>query len=300
MKEKLTVRKSKTLQRLSGISLRKLAIGSLLLGIGLLLFYVIQLCLEGYINPRASFSLDRAKEIAPFVGSFIAVFFSLGGTLLVLENLRLQVAINNKNHLLTQKNQFEAIFFNLISLQNQIAKEINAKIEVSYQAEPEEAKGKVFFDCLAPSMAFDFGKSKQKNKEALLSVYDKYYDIHASELGHYFRHMYHIVNYIDSSPYFKQIENNEDYFQKKDYAKILRAQLTNNEIACLAVNGLSSRGEAFKPLIERYELLRNVHFDFGLVTHGYLPCIPAPEILVKEYPHIKEFYDQQLLTTKKS
>ena len=88
------------------------------------------------------------------------VFFSLGGTLLVLENLRLQVSINSKNQLLTQKNQLETIFFNLISLQNQIARDITVDdLYVSYRKDmtPEKnIKGKSFFDCLAPSMTKDF------------------------------------------------------------------------------------------------------------------------------------------------
>jgi hypothetical protein len=277
------------------MTLKNLAISSLVLGFIILIFYLFELWIEGYINPTSSFSVDRAKDISPFVGSFIAVFFSLGSTLLVLENLRLQSAINNKNQLLTQKNQFESIFFNLISLQNQIAKEINTDIYVSYKnGEIEkDVKGKAFFDCLAPSISKDFRDSKKKDTEMLLKIFDKYYDIHASDMGHYFRNMYHIVNYIDSSPYFLQIIGNTDYFQKKDYVKILRAQLTNNEIAILAINGLSIRGEAFKPLIEKYELLKNIHFDFGLVNHGFYPCIPAPELLVENYPHLMNIYEKQ-------
>ena len=134
----------------------------------------------------------------------------------------------------------------------------------------------------------------------MLEIYDKYYDIHASDIGHYFRNMYHIVEYIDSSPYFSLITSSKDFFQQKDYMKILRAQLTNNEIACLAVNGLSTRGFAFRPLIEKYQLLRNLHFDINITKYGYLACVPAPEILINAYPHLKSVFEQQNSKKKQS
>lgn len=272
--------------------MKKVAILSLLIGALLLICYLSVLCYQGYINPRTSFSIERAKDISPFVGSFIAVFFSLAGTLLVLENLKFQNKVNASNLILTQKNQFESIFFNLLSLHNKIVNEINCEFDCSYNKKTIDAKGREFFEALAPSIAFDFNKSKEKTKAHLEKIYRNYFAIHTSELSHYFRNLYHIVNFVDKNPYFSIIKNNSSFLQQNDYIKILRAQLTNTEIACLAVNGLSLKGSDFKPLIEKYSLLKNMHFDFDL-TDSYWPVIPAPEILANEYPHLKIVYDLQ-------
>jgi hypothetical protein len=273
--------------------MRRIAIITLLIGFGLLLFYLLQLCIHGYINPTKSFSIERSKEIAPFVGSFIAVFFSLAGTLLILENLRMQNAINARNQLLTQKNQFESIFFNLLSLHNKIANEIDTDITTSYNAKFVAVKGRKFFELLTPSITFDFTNSPNKSKETLQKIFRKYFAIHSSDMGHYFRNLYHIVNFVDKSAYFLLIADNSEFFQQKDYIKILRAQLTNSEITCLAVNGLIEKGSTFKPLIEKYELLRNIHFDFDLPVDDYWESIPAPEILITEYPHLNSVYEYQ-------
>ena len=112
-------------------------------------------------------------------------------------------------------------------------------------------------------------------------------------MGHYFRNLYHIVNFIDTNSYFKLINGSSNFLQQKDYIKILRAQLTNTEMACLGVNGLTKKGEGFKPLIIKYELLRNIHFDFELPKEIYWDVIPAPEILIEEYAYLKPIYEHQ-------
>ncbi|PQA59181.1 putative phage abortive infection protein [Siphonobacter curvatus] len=87
---------------------------------------------------------------------------------------------------------------------------------------------------------------------------------HLSRLGHYFRHLYHIVSYVENSTL------SED--NKKDYIKTLRAQLSAHEQLLLYYNSYTSLGSSWrsndngKNLLLEYKLLRNIPIplaDFG-------------------------------------
>ena len=90
-------------------------------------------------------------------------------------------------------------------------------------------------------------------------------------LGHYFRNLYHIVKFIDDD------KSLETFDLKYKYAKILRAQLSAPEIYMIALNGLTYYGEAFKPLIEKYRLLKNMNLTYEMVDIMWL---------TEKYPHI--------------
>ena len=60
-------------------------------------------------------------------------------------------------------------------------------------------------------------------------IYSEFYNKFNSDLGHYFRNLYHI---------FKFIKNSEEK-DKNGYASILRSQLSNDELLLLFYNGIS-------------------------------------------------------------
>lgn len=73
-----------------------------------------------------------------------------------------------------------------------------------------------------------------------------------TRFDHYFRHLYRIFKYVDST---ELIEDNERY----DYACIVRSQLSDYELVILFYNCLTSNGRAkFKPLIEKYSIFNNL------------------------------------------
>jgi hypothetical protein len=73
------------------------------------------------------------------------------------------------------------------------------------------------------------------------------------QLGHYFRLIYHIVRYLDESA---AISPDDRAF----YIRILRSHFSNPELILMFYNGVSVYGnEYFKPLIEKYKLLKNLN-----------------------------------------
>jgi hypothetical protein len=135
------------------------------------------------------------------------------------------------------------------------------------------------FDFLAKDFKYNYEKVKDIRFPADKSIQTVFvyaflhhtYGLYGYMLGHYFRNLYHIVKYIDADSSLKTFE------LKYKYAKILRAQLSAPEINLIAWNGLTYYGEAFKPLIEKYRLLKNMNFSYEMVDL---------EWLTEKYPHI--------------
>lgn len=94
--------------------------------------------------------------------------------------------------------------------------------------------------------------SKSKNIVYILKSYMDFYQEHQSDLGHYFRNLYHILKYIHNS----EDISIEDKFK---YTSLLRALLSSYELSLLFYNGLGDYGkEHFKSLIETYSFLKNL------------------------------------------
>lgn len=91
-------------------------------------------------------------------------------------------------------------------------------------------------------------------EHAILRSYEDFYAHVQSDLGHYFRNLYQMVNFVDSS--------SASLEERKRYVSLIRAQLSSYELLLLFYNCLSEQGhQRFKPLTERYALLANMPAD---------------------------------------
>lgn len=169
-----------------------------------------------------------------------------------------QLAQQN-DHLRRQRD--EATFFQLVNLHHGIVEAIriphynvigqDGKIDLVLA--PGHSEGRHAFARIRQLVSEHFKISVSNEFEpptidAALKSYGAIYLLHQSELGHYFRNLYHIVKFVDGSSL-------ED---KRRYANFIRAQLSSNELMLLAYNGVSFYGRRkFKPLIEKYQLLQN-------------------------------------------
>ena len=86
---------------------------------------------------------------------------------------------------------------------------------------------------------------------------------HQIRLGHYFRHLYQSVTYIDEQSFLTDGE-------KKRYVKMLRSQLSTTEQITFFFNSLSTLGapwerdhkeEPDKKFITKYQLIKNLPYD---------------------------------------
>jgi Putative phage abortive infection protein len=91
------------------------------------------------------------------------------------------------------------------------------------------------------------------------AAYQVVYAKFDSYLGHYFRTLYNLVKLVDRS----------GVSDKRFYMNLVRAQLSNQELLLLFYNCQTKYGsEKFKPLIEKYALLK---------------CLPVEQLLSREH-----------------
>lgn len=91
--------------------------------------------------------------------------------------------------------------------------------------------------------------------------FEEYYKSDTSKhFDHYFRFLYRILKFIQTSPLVTSFE--EEY----EYTCMLRAMLSRYELVWLYYNGLTYGKDKLKPLIERYAMLNNLRDDLLVET----------------------------------
>ena len=115
---------------------------------------------------------------------------------------------------------------------------------------------KVFVETQYPQAAQK--RSMEEKLKIINYIYEKFYTKFQGDLGHYFRTLYHVIKFVDSCDLLNDGNEKQTIKNKRRYTSIVRAQLSQYELALLFYNGVSDYGEEkFKPLIERYGLLEN-------------------------------------------
>lgn len=173
--------------------------------------------------------------------------------------------------------RFENTFFNLLDIHHQIVNSIDLRyFQHSYTIEEIMSRGGEYangepimltardvFRQTFEDMAIMLKKNPENKRE---EIYLKMFSRYQTDFGHYFRNLYRIVKFIDETN-FSHVENDSEAFDLKySYTSMLRGQLSAYELLWIFYNGLSENGaDKFKPLIEKYALLKNM--PFKLVVH---------------------------------
>jgi len=94
---------------------------------------------------------------------------------------------------------------------------------------------------------------------------------HQSRLGHYYRHLYQMVQYVNEQP-------DELIGDKYKYVKTIRAQLSTHEQALLLINSLTPMGRKWWTMnfMVRYKLVKNIPRMFFDRESEFDPCTKLP------------------------
>lgn len=179
-----------------------------------------------------------------------------------LEGQKAEFKIQNET---LRRQRFENTFFNL--MQQQLL--ISDNISISYTeydnsiesiSNKRELKGREVFKATFEDVPQSYD-GKQTSIAGMRGILEQYnFASYANSLtptyfDHYFRHLYRILKYIDKTDLIQDVD-------KYEYAAILRSQLSRYELIWLYYNGLSEYGiDKFKPLIEKYSMLKNLRKD---------------------------------------
>jgi len=212
-----------------------------------------------------------------FFGGLLNPFLTFASLLALIVTVAMQgIQLNDArnesimNSLTIRKQGFEGSFFNMLDLHNKIVVDLNFDIqtlkatwnsEMAYSLNSKisvegraVAKGREVFDEVL--FFLDVVHKKSFNSiDAYAMLQKKHNDV----LGHYFRNLYQILNFIDRTAE-ELSENFDAYF----YSNLLRAQLSANQLRLLLYNCSEDMVDygAFRRLLKKYRFLEHLPLSF--------------------------------------
>lgn len=262
-------------------SLEKFLIGTAI-AFGILGFIILIAAFIFFNNKEvynSNLKIDDEKfgNFGSFISGAVGVVWSLVSVLLFYLTLRLQrkelvfqreeleltrKELQGQKEQMIQQNstlihqRFETTFFQLLNIHSEIVNAMD--LRKSGDTTQVVAIGRDCFGTFLYRLKVTIGQETKKSgrkyfestEDEILNGYIRFFEANQNDLGHYFRHLYHIIKFVDQS----EIED------KKRYTNFVRAQLSSDELVVLFYNCLSEYGsEKFKPLIEKYSLLKNMN-----------------------------------------
>lgn len=200
--------------------------------------------------PISTYTMDKAGVFGDSFGILTSIFSGLafaGVIWTVLSQLE-ELSITRDQ----LKNQgIENAFFQMLRLHNEMLNEIDLSNETPTGI--IVTTGRDVINVFRDRLKTHFRKVNSSEpglgeREKADKAYNDFWLQHQPELAHYFRFLFNLFRFVYES------ESN-----KKDlYAKLVRAQLSNQELALLFYNCLSPQGANFIKYAEEYVLFDNL------------------------------------------
>ncbi|HHS7810315.1 putative phage abortive infection protein [Pseudomonas putida] len=219
-------------------------------------------------------------QLGDFAGGFLNPLLSFLALMAVLKTMSLQraemKAAQQEAKTATQEQRqqtavysrqmFESTLFGML--------DVHAKIlgDIKYSGILGQAiSGRDAIDAMIKSFKDAdcyFACTDLATKDDMQSEIEKFISYWKGSIGHYFRNLYWIMKMIDTSVDMLAEDKAEDvissskrrfytdYIRKRNYANIVRAQLSESEMALLQINCLSRVGADLKYYVEKYSLLK--------------------------------------------
>ena len=228
-----------------------------LLAISPIIVYCITLRRFGFAESSSDFGI-----FGDYIGGTIGTIVGAISIYLVYITYTSQVKFARKQDEAMKRQQFETTFFSLLEQQQIIRSQLKGIIG------DETYEGILYLQVLKSQLEDALSElnyiqdevtedNKVMLKNRVNGLYIDFFLPNVSNLGHYFRHLYHILKYIDDS----QLSDS------KKYADLLQSQLSNAELYMIAINGISNYGrKKMLPLMDKYGLLENYNANGDMLT----------------------------------
>lgn len=188
-----------------------------------------------------------------FVGGVLGTIFALLSILIMIRTFNQQRKVTLKNIEQAESQRFNDLFFELLNLYQT---EINGLCSTLFLdgklIQSIDYKNKDFFDLKKIELQNKFNPSTSyyKNVRIALNEYMYFYIENKTKVAACYRTLYRIYDLIDNSQL--------DEFNKKNYLKIIRAQLTESELFFIRYNCLTYYGENFIDYVNKYNVLKHL------------------------------------------
>lgn len=209
-----------------------------------------------------SLPIDTEKwgQFGDFVGGTLGIILSLISVVLIAWTFQTQ----NK---IAETQRFNDLFFELLHLYQSEVKELNGENEriVGVKKKKNEEKkftieteqiqytDKDFFDEEKKKIQdrYQHSTAYEDNIPKAINDFMVFYVKNRSKMAAYFRTLYRIFELIDKTDLIGEQH-------KKEYAKIIRAQLTESELFFLRYDAMTFYGHQFIEYLNRYRVLKHL------------------------------------------
>lgn len=206
------------------------------------------------IWPIDSKTLGQAGVFGDSFGALTSLFSALAFGCIIITIWQQQEELRITRQEIKEQ-QFENILLRMLDIHNKIIADIDLRSMTTGEI---TSSGRDCFYTMYNSLGdeYDSLSSLSNNEEERINkAYEQFFGDRQKDLGHYFRFLYNIFKFIDSS--FEETANDEN--RKKQFTNLVRAQLSDYELLILFYNCLCIYGkEHFKPLVVKFEVFDNL------------------------------------------
>ena len=203
---------------------------------------------------------SRWGEFGDYAGGVLNPIFALFALVVLLRTVQLQtdeLRLSNRELQHSSKalraqsaslqlQNFERTFFEMVRLHHDIIKDLYLTTDT---------RGRGCFRAFYNEELKQYYSLTQEPRplEKIQHAYSLFHEHNQHYVGHYFRNFYRILKFVDESAM--------EVKEKKEYAGILRAQMSSYELLLMFYSTLHPIGDNLKLLVERYQMFNNLEKD---------------------------------------
>lgn len=220
---------------------------------------VVVLVYSSQFGSELSTEHSNWGEFGDYVGGVLGPVFSFLALVVLIYTLTIQTRQFGLQN-------FERGFFELVRFHHDIVSDLEVKAPPD--ASPDRnVQGRDCFgvfnhSCLFTRLQKHYNAAKgvgrqvlerHEVRECVQSAYSEFRNAYGSEVDHYFRHLYHILKFVD--------ESDVDEKHKYKCTRLLRAQLSADELLLLFYSSLHPVGDKSLKYLAKYAMLHNLDRD---------------------------------------
>lgn len=206
----------------------------------------------GFLHGRVLFKWDEYvlnTEVVGHYGDFIGgAIGTLVSIVLLYYTLNLQRRDSEKNVQVYKQQQLNDLFFHLLQQYDDILKTFKTRTTDDNELQGRKA---LHFKLKEMYEQFDVNENDSQSRKHAVSSFLNFYSVSRDFSPIYFRTLFRVFKLLETSDKSLRVHSIQ-------LMKILRAQLSDSELALLRYNGMSRQGAKFVPLINKFNLLKHL------------------------------------------
>lgn len=218
-------------------------------------------------NPNFIVDQELLGTLGDFVGGVAGTIVAIISTILLISTFWQQQKVTKSDDEESKIKRFNVLFFELLHLYqsevNELCGERERTIKIEevdnsrqrrVHKEHSSYNNKDFFDEEKLDIQESYKasiKSFEGSRKRVIEDYMRFYTKYRSKIAAYYRTLYRVYELIDKTDL---IDNDH----KRQYAKIIRAQLTESELFFIRYNARTLYGKPFIEYINKYNTLKHL------------------------------------------